>query len=132
MNVRKNLSDLNTYLDRVEDHQNDWLIEHYLSGTAMNSVEVIREELVAMIKAIEDRGAAAAAATAFQQSSVNAPPPISAQPYIVHERFDPQDLPILTGRRRPTPPSSRHFWIAPATWECTTAGRNICWPILKS
>ncbi len=69
MNVRKSLSDLNTYLDKVEDHQNDWLTEHYLSGTAMNSVEVIRDELVALIKAINDQGAAAAAATLFQQSS---------------------------------------------------------------
>ncbi|MCP3662413.1 MAG: hypothetical protein GY696_07960 [Gammaproteobacteria bacterium] len=34
-------------------------------------------------------------ATAFQQSSVNAPPSISAQPYIVHERFDPRDLPTF-------------------------------------
>ncbi len=93
--MRKNLSDLNTYLDKVEDHQSDWLVEDYLSGTSLNSVEAIHEELVALIKAIEDRDAAA---TGFQQSFVNAPQPISAQPYIVHERFDPRDLPTFDGK----------------------------------
>ncbi|MCP3664435.1 MAG: hypothetical protein GY696_18430 [Gammaproteobacteria bacterium] len=55
----------------------------------MNSVEAIRGELVVLIEAIEVRDTAA---TVFQQSPVNAPPPVSAQPYIVHEKFDPRDL----------------------------------------
>ncbi len=50
--MRKNLPDLNKYLDQVEEHMSDWLIEHYLSGTAMNAVEAIRAELVFLIEAI--------------------------------------------------------------------------------
>ncbi len=96
--MRKNLPDLNKYLDTVEDNMSDWLTEHYLSGTAMNSVEAIRGELVVLIEAIEARNTAVAAATVLQQSLGNVPPPGSTQPYIVHEKFDTRDLPTFDGK----------------------------------
>ena len=98
MNMRKNLPDLNKYLDTVEDNMSDWLTEHFLSGTAMNSIEVIRGELVVLIQAIEARNTAAATAAASQQPPGNVPPANSTQPYIVHEKFDPRDLPTFDGK----------------------------------
>ena len=129
MNMRKNLSDLNKYLDKVEDHMSDWLIEHYLSGTAMNSVEAIRGELVVLIEAIEARDAAA---TVFQQSLVNAPPPVSNQLYIVHERFDPQDLPTFDGRETSYASFKQAFLDRTSSIGMHDTASNSCWHVLTS
>ena len=61
----------------------------------MNSVEAIRGEFVVLIEAIEARNTAA---TVFPQSPGNAPPSVSTQLYIVHEKFDPRDLPTFDGK----------------------------------
>ncbi|MCP3664062.1 MAG: hypothetical protein GY696_16480 [Gammaproteobacteria bacterium] len=65
MNVRKSSSELNTYLDKINDHQNDLLINNYFAGSAMNSVKMVCDEFVTLIETVKGPEAAAAAATVF-------------------------------------------------------------------